>query len=476
MSTGRTRRGWPIAAALLLAASTARAERPTEGGLFAFEPDDVVVTHDEPGGGVRVHYTLAGANAVPSLEYVVQVGETAVAALELYAETLGLRPPVSETELGLMLGGSAAFDIYLVDFGGAADGHFLVDECEGPRCAGAFVMENDFAGYGYADVTAAIDTVVSHELFHAVQAAYSRDAPVWFSEGTATWAERRFRADSRDFLALCDRFLQDTGRSLFRPPSGPVPAFAYGTALWWDFLVARHGDEIVEALLVASEGDLLTGMAAAIVGNGDALATAWLEFVAWNLATGPRAGALPGHEFAAELAGITPSSEGPEIEDEARVFSLSAQYHRLTHAGGPLWFGLAASAAPLRFALHPVVGGAQDGPVGPATLQWDATQAGARELAELPAGGYWLTVAHPEVSTASTQARLCLGDEVAARRCVDDAVPVPEPESEPEPEPMSGTDGACDCRGGPPPSLAWLLLIFSPGIRRRSPRVARALS
>src|SRR5690606_634698 len=116
---------------------------------------------------------------------------------------------------------------------GAADGHFDVDACTGTpaRCAGFFVIENDFAGYAYASVAEAVDTVVSHELFHAVQAAYVRDLPVYLSEGTATWAERAFRPDSRDFLRLCDAYLADTGRSLHKPPAGPAPAFAYGTAL-----------------------------------------------------------------------------------------------------------------------------------------------------------------------------------------------------------------------------------------------------
>lgn len=467
---------------LLLAPSLARAERPTEGGLFAFEPDDIVLTHDLPDGSVRVHYTDAGPNAAPSLAYVEQVADTTAAALALYTDTLGLRPPIGEAELSLELGGSPAFDVYLVDFGGSADGHFIVDACDGPRCAGAFVMENDFKGYGYPSTTAAIDTVTSHELFHAVQAAYSRDTPSWFSEGTAVWAERAFRSDSQDFLRLCDRYLADTGRSLFNPPSGPVPAFSYGTGLWWDFLISRAGPDLADALLVASEGDLLQTMPAAIAAADDDLAAAWTEFVAWNLATGPRAGALPGHPYAAQLVGITETSSGPELDDDLRVFSLSAQYHHLDHPGGPLWFALDVAAPPLQFALHPVESGASDGPVLPAIQRWDATIPAARELADLPAGGYWLTIAHPEVATTSAQTRLCLGDESIARRCDPAAEPEPEPEPESEsadsettdgessePEPESPADG-CGCRTTSPSAWLWLSLAL---LRRRRPAPVR---
>lgn len=458
-------------AALMLLPASASAGRPTEGGLFAFGPDDVVLTHDHPDGDIRVHYTEQGPNAAPSLAYVTQVADTAVEALALYAGPLALRPPIDETELGPELGGSPAFDIYLVDFGGAADGHFLVDACDGPRCSGAFVMENDFAGYGYETTAAAIDTVVSHELFHAVQAAYDHDAPIWFSEGTAVWAERRFRSDSQDFIKQCDRYLADTGRTLFKPPSGPVPAFAYGTGLWWDFLISRTGDDLVEPLLIASEGDLLVTMPAAIAATGDDLASVWLEFVAANLATGPRAGASPGHAYAARLTGIGDHPALTNLDEALRIFALSANYYRLAHPGGPLWFALDAPAPPLQFALHPVEASAADGPVLPAVLQWDATEVSAHELADLPAGGYWLSIAHPEIATTSTQTRLCLGDEPTARLCDPTTEPDPEPAptepaAQPDPEPEPPPDEGCDCRTSNPPfSLLGLLLLP----RRRRP-------
>jgi hypothetical protein len=356
-----------LVAALVLAPAVARAERPTEGGLWSFDPGDVVLTHDDVGGGVRVHYTIAGNHAVPLKDddadgvpdYVVQVGATTREVFNKFAE-LGLRAPVAEAELGLgPLGGSEAFDVYLVDFGGNADGVFLVDECDGspPRCGGAFAMENDFAGYGYTNSTEAIDTVTSHELFHAVQGAYVKELPVWLSEGTATWAERQFRTDSRDFLRLCDGYLADTSRSLFKPPAGPVPAFAYGTALWFDFISARHDPAIVDALLTAAVDDptAVASIEAVLAAYGDSLAEAWPIFAAWNLATGERAGEAESYPYAAKLAGVVAEAGSVDgfLTDDARIFSLSTTYYRVEHEGGPLWFGLAAPAEPLEFALHP---------------------------------------------------------------------------------------------------------------------------
>ena len=46
------------------------------------------------------------------------------------------------------LGGSPAFDFYLVDFGGSSDGMFGIDDCIDHRCVGYMVMENDFSDTG----------------------------------------------------------------------------------------------------------------------------------------------------------------------------------------------------------------------------------------------------------------------------------------------------------------------------------------
>lgn len=71
--------------AVLLVAPIARAERPTEGGLWAYSPDDVLAFHDH--GDLRVHFSVSGPNAalpgdgddVPA--QVTLVAETAAAVL-----------------------------------------------------------------------------------------------------------------------------------------------------------------------------------------------------------------------------------------------------------------------------------------------------------------------------------------------------------------------------------------------------------
>ncbi|MCY0993290.1 hypothetical protein OV203_39505 [Nannocystis sp. ILAH1] len=489
--------GLAALAAVLMLPGLARAERPTEGGLWPYDPKDILATHDHPGGGLRVHYSVDGPSVVPLADldadgvpdYVTLVADTAADVLALYRDVFDLRPPRTEAEHDLgPLGGSDALDIYLVDFAGAADGHFGHDACDPDACAGHLLLENDFAGYAYADLAEAVDTVVSHELFHAVQAAYVVDLPVWFSEGTAVWAERAYRPDSRDFLRLCDAYLADTGRSLFKPPAGPVPAFAYGTALWWDFLIERHGPDLVDALLqIGGAPDLPAALAELLLERSDELRPAWLEFSAWNLATGSRAGARDSYPYAEQLAGVTAEQDASPLADDDRFFSLTARYYRLDHPGGPMWFALAEAAPGLEFALQAVAAGAADGPVEPPQFLWDGADPEPQILADLPAGGYWLAVVNPVLSDMSIQAHLCAAATRDALACVD---PLPAPETTgdtttgdtttgdadtgdtttEEPAPLDG-DGCGGCRTGSP-GLAGLALL----LRRRRRNAPKHMS
>ncbi len=438
-------------------------ERPTDGGLWSFDPSDVVTHFDEPSGGFRIHYSIDGPNqtlladaddsGVPDM--VELVGATAAVALELFTEQLGFRPPPTEADLNLgPLGGSDAYDIYLVDFGGGADGAFGTDAClSSPRhCTGYLVIENDFVGYSYPSLNAAVDTLVSHELFHAVTAAYDAAVPVWISEGTAVWAEHQFDPDSEDFVRLCNAYLADTGRTLYRPPGGPVQGFAYGVGLWWDFVTTRNGVEPVRALFEAvefqDEPDYPGAMAAVLELAGDPLAQSWPVFARYNLATGSRAGGLgEGHADAPALRLVETTAAGSALDFDLRVFPLASEYMYVQHNGGPLWFGLDTPTSDLEFSLHPTTGDTSESPVGPAieTFVGDREAGGLADGTSLAAGGYWLVASFPAIAEVSAKTRLCVGSKEHVDTCLPDGLPAEETTTgevdEPTEANTSGTAG-----------------------------------
>lgn len=437
-------------------------------GLFSFDEDDVIEWLDGPEGRVRVHYSVSGtnvtilddddANGLP--DFAEEVASSTEAVMDAF-EAAGFRRPLSEADLGLgALGGSGAFDVYLVDFAGQGDGMFAQDACESEpyRCSGYFVMENDFRGYGYGSLSEAIRVLTSHELFHAVQAAYEAGSPIWYTEGTAVWAERLFDPENEDFLWFADAYLEDTARSLDEPPTGPVPSFAYGTCLWWDFLSTRLGTAAIVTLqesLERSGGevpDTLVEMERIIEASGATLKEEWHTFATWNLATKGRAGALEGHLYASEIGPVEKTVEGWPISDDNRFYPLAASYYRLDHPGGPLWFANADDATGLVFSLHPVRAGAADGPVEPAVATWDGGLPGRMEVAEdLPAGGWFLVGSHPVNASSSQKVLFCLGDA----ETVSDCVP---PEDTGSPGDTGEDDpGGCACGRASPRAHGWLL-------------------
>ncbi len=374
--------------------------------MFTFETEDVLSFFDTE--RFRVHFSVEGPNqtrmddddasGVP--DFVELVGHTAEEVLDTY-QAAGFLPPLSEAELALMLGGSEAFDFYLVDFGGSADGMFGIDDCIDHRCAGYMVMENDFVGYGYPSVEEAVRVLVSHELFHAVQAAYYGNQAPWLSEGMAVWAEHYFDPEPYDFYGFCSAYLDDPERSIFRPPAGMVTSFSYGTALWFAFLYEQRGVDTLVAIQEAhqQESDSLQAMLSAIGADIEPL---WIDFARWNLATGGQSGLATSYPYAERINPPTPSYQGEGFQDEHRFYPLSASYFQLVHEGGILRFSAEDGAPGITFSLHETSGfqvyDALDTWKDAAFRSW-----------ELESGTYWVVGSYGSPLESSQKLALCMG-------------------------------------------------------------------
>lgn len=335
--------------------------RPTDTSvaqMFRFDPGESVERFGVDGGEFVVHFTRAGRNAVlPAdvndsgvpdfVESVAGVYEDVGAKYRQW----GFRQPLRDGMVASN-GGDARFDVYLLDFARSSDGAFRVDDCpaaEGERCIGYMVQENDFVGYGYPSLSEATRILGSHEYFHAVQAAYDSNQSVVVSEATAVWATEQYDPASDDFENFIGAYLSRPDRSLDSAPPGPVPASAYGTAIFFRFLTERHDPALVKGLWEHLENAHGFDSEPADKANPtwlvqlDALlradyqssfATAFEQFSTWNLYTGPAADPSKSYANGAQYpAPAFTTVSAPYRVFPMRVFYASTQYLKVPVAG-----------------------------------------------------------------------------------------------------------------------------------------------
>ena len=340
----------PAAAAvglLLLAAvaGPARAVRPTDGdGWYGNGYDEgvPVQSYPSPGGHFRVWYVTGSADAVQPgdaapadgvPDFVAEVAERADRTWASAVDERGFRPPLDDSVYHDTpdFGGDSRYDIYLENISDA-DGYRVAEACTSAPdwCAGYFVMENDFTGFGYPSDSIGIRILTSHELFHALQDAYDADQDRKWTEGTAVWNQEETFPEQDDFEGFLSYFLDKPDRPFDRPGGGIADLYPYGAALWPQFQTERFGPDAVREVWEACEDtdgsnpDFLEAADEVLGGRyGSTLPEAWVEFSLWNLRTGPRAdparayrdaGSWPSVRLEPEVTGypaeVTVSSEG----------------------------------------------------------------------------------------------------------------------------------------------------------------------
>ncbi|MBL8788202.1 MAG: hypothetical protein JNJ59_25130 [Deltaproteobacteria bacterium] len=336
--------------ALLLAPY--RPDDAQSDGLFRFTAGYEVEAFDAT--NVRVHFTRTGpdkvkatdsdADGVPdAVQTVARTYEDVIA----FYEGLGFRGPVTDLGAPQGDGGDGRLDVYLVDFAGASDGAWVRERCEvaHARCSGYVVQENDYTGYGYPTFSYATRILASHELFHAVQAAYDADQGSNWSEATAVWATERFDDTLSDFESFTAGWLALPSRSIDQDPIGPVDAYAYGLSIFAQFLWERFGDEVHLAIWEGVEDgaggvadpkwrDVVEGVLARDFET--TFAAEWVTFAQWVLRCGQ--GASGGETFAsaARLDRVARETANlPFSKEKLRVYATSLQVWSVVPGGRP---------------------------------------------------------------------------------------------------------------------------------------------
>lgn len=490
--------------------------RPTDVGaglMWQYRAQDVV-EHFDSDAGFRVHFTRAGPNAVPAADtndsgvpdLVEAVARVYDAVADTYHGRMGYRRPASDA-LVPSNGGDGRFDIYLLDFALQSDGAFRVDTCTSANpavCQGYVVQENDFVGYGYPSAEAATRILGSHEYFHAIQAAYDNDQGTVISEGSAVWATEQFDPSTADFEGFIHGYLDRPDRSIDSPPAGPVPTFAYGSAIFFEFLSEKYGVPLIRALWEAVEnGHGLPSEPADVADpqwviqldallrrdHGSSFAQAFTEFSRWNFFLGSAADAGTSYRNGAAY---------PQPATTAVTLPHRLALGRYFYASTQFFSAPAQGRARVEAALADDPSTADDDTVG-MTL-WVAARRGGRTVALSDAGvdvqsGDDVLVAVVNTARAgnggilSKRAGLCIGSPAEVTACratfstadagsgqdagpsVDAGVDAGQADAGtaertlPAAPTLLGPAGGC--AAAPAAALAWAALLALGGVRRR---------
>ncbi len=337
-----------VTAFLVLSTTSVSAQRPAPGDPY--EAGIELFSYPSDGGNFRVWYVTESADAVQPGDVDPQdgipdfVAEVATVAEETYAAMgqMGFRLPLVDADQlpANQVGGDDRFDIYLLNFA-SADGSYEIDGCLSMPdvCIGYVIMENDFLFANYPSDEIAIRVLVSHEYFHAVQAAYDFGQDNKWTEGTAVWIEEKLYPEQDDYERLLAGFFEKPHRAFERTSGAPFGDFyIYGAAIWPTFLDERFGPDIVREIWEGSED--LDGSDPEFLDitdqllqtrYGSSLRDAWIEFTQWNLFTGERADPSRAYEHGAdwdEIAlepTITAAADGT-FEASQQTEGMSARY------------------------------------------------------------------------------------------------------------------------------------------------------
>ena len=341
---------------------------------------------DAASGRTRVHFALSGVHAPPAAstlqagipDAVVVAAQAADDALDKYA-SLGYLAPLGDGDSPCASNGdSDALDIYLINFS-AADGQALLDHCDAgtpKHCAGFVLVENDFRAGGYADTAEGMRTVVPHELFHLVQNAYDANVERWWAEGSAQWAAKQVYPELNDLERFLPAYFAAPWRPLNVPPNGVVTNFLYATAIWPVFLSERFDADVVREVYEGFGQDTLGVLPTTdtvLTARGSSLATEFLQFAAYNAATGTRAPATGGYRAAASYPLVTLTKPDAMTGDlVSDVDSGMGAFYYSLQTDAPTELTLNADAARVTGLLLPLTDGKlrlNDAEPLPATLQ-----------------------------------------------------------------------------------------------------------
>jgi hypothetical protein len=248
----------------------------------------------------RIEYQTTGPDAPPASDvtpangvpdFVERTGEACERSWSIEVDSLGYRaPPLS--------GGGRRYTVRYQNQ--SSYGYTIVS---GPTTE--IVLHPNYVGFPFnddpdGDVIGSLRVTVAHELKHAIQRMYSSWIEDNWLELDATWIEDLVYDEVNDYL----HFVRRPG-SPFTAPALPLNAGGSGSyedCNWQHFQSQTYGNAFLlrfwERRAMNSE-PVISTYTATFAEEGVTFEDAWGEYVAWNFASGARAGAGFGYEEAA---------------------------------------------------------------------------------------------------------------------------------------------------------------------------------
>jgi len=237
----------------------------------------------------RIHYDTSGTHAVLSQAYLDAIVVAVENVWDVEIDDLGFREPPSDGNDPDGGGGSAHYDFYLQNLSG------IYGYCQptyyapgGPaNDATSFcVIDNDYAGFGYANPEDPMKVTVAHEFCHGLQAAHDVNEELWYKECTSVWAEEMVYDSVNDYTQYCQSFFSSLWRPLEYDDNN---VRIYGSFVWNMFLSERISPSVVVdnwwQMEVSGE---YTAMNAVLMTYGTSLEEEFHEFSVWNFFTNAR--------------------------------------------------------------------------------------------------------------------------------------------------------------------------------------------
>jgi hypothetical protein len=269
-------------------------------------PSGFFLIHYDTSGIHSVDYTDKNGNGVP--DYVDSVSYYAEYSLSFYNDTIGYNSPFKDDGLG----GSEAFDIYLMNIGNddttayygvtRKDKEKLPRE-NFPRYICHIILDNDYSEFDstlnsksekkktftYNGIDGLKITTV-HELHHAIQFTYGEQEmpkPLTLYELTSTWFEYRLFPEIKDYMQYVEVLFKAPDRSIF---GSGEPGAGYRWSIFGHFVYKKYGDSLLLRMweMVGGGINAYEALDLAFQEEGSALTDEWCEFLPWLYYTGKR--------------------------------------------------------------------------------------------------------------------------------------------------------------------------------------------